>query len=72
MRPLLPIITAALVGALFQTQAQAAALPLGASFDVYAQANSSTDGVGLSTINLQAGQSFSITVANDDLWSAGA
>ncbi len=71
MRPLLPIITAALVGALFQTQAQAAAVPLSPSFDVYAQANSSTGGAGLSTIMLQAGQTFSVTVADNDLWSAG-
>ena len=68
--PLLPTIAAALIGTMFQTQA--VAVPLGTNFDVYAQANSSGGGTGLSTITLQAGQSFSVTVADDDLWSAGA
>lgn len=59
----------ALTGAL--TQAQAMVPPSGDSFDVMAQAHSSADSQGLATIVLQAGQSFSITAASDDLWSAG-
>ena len=43
-----------------------------APVDVYAAANSSSGGSGLGTINLQAGQGFSISVDPDDLWSAGA
>ncbi len=43
-----------------------------ATFDVYALANSSSGGSGLSTISLTLGQSFSVSVDPDDLWSAGA
>ena len=38
---------------------------------VDAKANSSTGGVGLSTISLVAGQAFSVTVDPTDLWNAG-
>lgn len=58
-----------LAGAL--TQAQAFSLPPGESFEVKAKEHSSADSLGLATIVLQAGQSFSIAVASDDLWSAG-
>ena len=58
----------------------AAALCLGAAataataadFVVEAQAHSSAAGVGLATIDLVAGQSFSVSVDPTDLWSAGA
>lgn len=59
----------ALAGAF--TQAQASALPPGDSFDVIAKEHSSADSLGLATIVLQAGQSFTITADTDDLWSAG-
>ena len=58
-----------LAGAL--TQAQAVPLPPGVGFEVKAKEHSSADSQGLATIVLQAGQSFSIAVASDDLWSAG-
>ena len=48
----------------------AAAVPM--SFDVFAQANSSTGGSGLDTgISLTLGDVFTVTVAVDDLWNAG-
>ena len=59
----------ALAGAF--TQAQASALPPGDSFDVIAKEHSSADSLGLATIVLQAGQSFTITADTNDLWSAG-
>lgn len=40
--------------------------------DVYAAANSSTGGVGLDTLSLNAGQGFSVSVDPLDLWNAGA
>lgn len=43
-----------------------------ANFDVQAYANSSSGGTGLETINLTAGQSFSVSVDPTDLWNAGA
>ncbi|MEO8296901.1 MAG: PEP-CTERM sorting domain-containing protein [Burkholderiales bacterium] len=43
-----------------------------ASFDVYALANSSSGGIGLDTISLTAGQSFSVSADAGDLWNAGA
>jgi len=43
-----------------------------ASFVVDALANSSSGGTGLDTISLTVGNSFSVSVDADDLWSAGA
>jgi hypothetical protein len=43
-----------------------------APFTVSAFGNSSTGGTGLATLSLIAGQSFSVSVGSDDLWSAGA
>lgn len=43
-----------------------------ATFDVQAYANSSSGGTGLETLNLTAGQSFSVSVDPTDLWNAGA
>jgi hypothetical protein len=43
------------------------------TFDVYAQANSSTGGTALNTgLVLSAGETLSISVSADDIWSAGA
>ncbi len=42
------------------------------SFDVYALANSSSGGLGLDTVSLAAGDTFSVSVAAGDLWNAGA
>lgn len=42
------------------------------AFTVDAAANSSSGGTGLGTISLTAGESFSVSVAATDLWSAGA
>jgi hypothetical protein len=39
---------------------------------VDAFANSSSGGVGLTTVSLSAGQNFSTSASLDDLWSAGA
>lgn len=41
-------------------------------FTVDAYANSSSGGTGLATINLTAGESFSVSASTDDLWNAGA
>jgi hypothetical protein len=41
-------------------------------FVVDALVNSSSGGVGVSTISLSAGQTFSTSASPDDLWSAGA
>lgn len=41
-------------------------------FTVAALANSTTGGTGVVTFSLLAGQLFSVTVAADDLWNAGA
>lgn len=41
-------------------------------YNVFALDNSSSGGVGLATINLSAGQAFSVTASTNDLWSAGA
>jgi hypothetical protein len=43
-----------------------------ATFVVSAMGNSSTDGVGLSTIALTSGETFQVSVDPTDLWSAGA
>ena len=43
-----------------------------ATFVVDALGNSSSGGTGLATVALTAGQSFSVSVDTDDLWSAGA
>lgn len=43
-----------------------------ANYDVYALANSSSGGTGLDTVTLTAGQSFTVSIGLDDLWSAGA
>jgi len=43
-----------------------------ATFIVDAQANSSSGGVGVATINLTAGQNFTVSVDPNDLWNAGA
>lgn len=40
-------------------------------FDIYAYNNSLSGGTPASTIYLNAGDHFTITVAEDDLWSAG-
>ena len=42
-----------------------------ALFTVDALGNSSSGGVGVSTVSLGAGQSFSVTVDPNDLWNAG-
>jgi hypothetical protein len=42
-----------------------------ATYDVYARANSSSGGSGLDTINLLAGQAFTVSVDPNDLWNAG-
>lgn len=42
------------------------------SFTVFAQGNSTSGGTGVATFNLLAGQSFSVSVAKDDFWNAGA
>lgn len=42
-----------------------------ANFVVDALANSSSGGSGAATVSLLIGQSFSVTVASTDLWSAG-
>ncbi len=42
------------------------------TFEVMALQNSTTFGVGVATIALTAGQQFSVTVAVDDPWNAGA
>ena len=43
-----------------------------ATYIVDAFANSSTGGTGVSTLSLTAGQQFTVSVAADDLWNAGA
>ena len=43
-----------------------------ATYVVDAFANSSTGGTGVSTLSLTAGQQFTVTVAANDLWNAGA
>lgn len=43
-----------------------------ASYDVFAQGNSSSGGVGLPTLFLNAGQAFQTSASATDLWSAGA
>ena len=43
-----------------------------AVYVVGAQANSSSGGIGAATISLTSGQAFTVSVAPDDLWSAGA
>jgi hypothetical protein len=48
-----------------------AAPALATTFTVDAIANSSTGGTGLNTINLTAGQGFTVTANPLDLWSAG-
>ena len=45
---------------------------LATTFTVDAMANSSTGGAGLNTINLTAGQGFTVTANPSDLWSAGS
>ena len=42
------------------------------SFEVFANANSTSGGVGLDTISLSAGQQFTVSVSPDDLWNAGS
>lgn len=59
--------------ALAATLALTAAASANASlFDVYAQANSSSGGTGVTTIALTAGQPFTVSVDPTDLWSAGS
>jgi hypothetical protein len=41
------------------------------TFEVKAYDNSTSGGVGVATLALTAGQQFSVSVAVDDLWSAG-
>jgi hypothetical protein len=43
-----------------------------AVFVVDALGNSSTGGFGLSSLTLLAGETFTVSVSTDDLWSAGA
>jgi len=50
----------------------AAAASQAMPFVVDAYANSSSGGTGANTVNLLAGQSFSVSVAPTDLWNAGA
>jgi hypothetical protein len=52
--------------------AAAAGTASAADFVVDALLNSSGGGVGMATVNLNAGDSFSVMVDPDDLWSAGA
>lgn len=42
------------------------------TFEVKAFDNSTSGGVGVATLALTAGQQFSVSVATDDLWNAGA
>jgi hypothetical protein len=42
-----------------------------ATFNVLAQANSSTGGIGAATVTLVAGESYSVSVNPSDIWSAG-
>ena len=49
----------------------AASVAHSATFVVSAMGNSSTDGVGLSTIALTSGETFHVSVDPTDLWSAG-
>ena len=42
------------------------------TFEVKALENSTSGGVGVATLALTAGQQFSVSVAADDLWNAGA
>ena len=42
------------------------------TFEVKAYENSTSGGVGMATLALTAGQQFSVLVAADDLWNAGA
>ena len=64
-----PALTASL--ALCATFAAAPAAQA-ADFVVDALANSSSGGIGVATVGLTAGDSFSVIVDPDDLWSAGA
>lgn len=41
-------------------------------YTVFAYENSTSGGTGLDTISLLAGQQFTVSVAADDLWNAGA
>lgn len=43
-----------------------------ATFLVDAHDNSTSGGIGVSTLSLLSGQQFSVSVAADDLWNAGA
>lgn len=58
---------AALLGTLFVAGAAQAA-----TFVVDAHDNSSSGGTGANTLTLTAGQTFSVSVDANDLWSAGA
>ena len=42
------------------------------TFEVMAKENSTSGGVGLSTLALTAGEQFSVFVATNDLWNAGS
>ncbi len=42
------------------------------TFEVMAKENSTSGGVGLSTLALTAGEQFSVSVAANDLWNAGS
>lgn len=48
-----------------------ASIASAASFVVDAKNNSSTGGVGLNTVALNAGDFFTVTVSTTDLWNAG-
>ncbi|MGD9603566.1 MAG: hypothetical protein AB7O21_17950 [Gammaproteobacteria bacterium] len=61
--------TSILVAALLLS-GPASAIPI--TVDVFAQANSSTGGTGVSVFALTAGQDFSVSVDPGDLWNAGA
>jgi hypothetical protein len=57
------------LAALAMTTASAASA---ATFIVDAQGNASSGGAGAASLTFTAGQAFTVTVAADDLWSAGA
>lgn len=59
-----------LIGA--AAMAALSALGYAASFDVYANANSSSGGSGVATLALNMGDAFTVSVNTGDLWNAGA
>ncbi len=60
------LVAGSIVAAVLAAPASAAV------FVVSSVGNASTGGAGLATVSLDAGQAFRVSVAADDLWSAGA